>query len=271
MSVVERSDHPGADARPSVSARFLRNKWVLRALGLVAVLSVWQFAFARVNPIFSAPPTNVVRSIPEILEDPEYLPAILSTLRLFVTGFAIAAVLGILIGLALARFRLFDLAFTPYLNALYASPLPAIVPILTAIMGYRLATKIVIVVVLAIFPILINVQQGARSVDVTMLEVARSFRVREARLWWDVILPSSLPYVVVGLRLGAARGMIGTAVAELYTSPDGLGYLILRYGFRFNMDAMLVVVLTFTLISIALSLTIGLLERRVQRWAVTST
>ena len=271
MSIVERPEQRRLEAGPSRITGFVHNKWTLRLFGLIAVLSVWQFAFSRVNPIFSAPPTNVVRSIPEILEDPEYLPAILSTLRLFVTGFTIAAILGILIGLTLARFRLFDMAFTPYLNALYASPLPAIVPILTAILGYRLATKIVIVVVLAIFPILINMQQGAKSVDVTMLEVARSFRVREARLWWDVILPSSLPYVVVGLRLGAARGMIGTAVAELYTSPDGLGYLILRYGFRFNMDAMLVVVLTFTLISVALSLTIGLLERRVQRWAVKST
>lgn len=258
-------------ARPSWFGGFIRNKWTLRALGLVVILTIWQFALSRVNPIFSAPPTDVVRSIPEILSDPDYFPAILSTVRLFVTGFTIAAVFGIVLGLALARFRLLEIALTPYVNALYASPLPAIVPILTAIMGYRLATKVLIVVLLAVFPILINVHQGARSVDATMLEVARSFRVSEPRLWLDVILPSSLPYLVVGLRLGAARGMIGTAVAELYTSPDGLGYMILRYGFRFNMDAMLVVVLTFTVISIALSLTIGLLERRVQGWTVTSS
>ena len=193
MSILERPELVRADARPAGFAAFIRNRWTLRALGLVAVLSVWQFAFARVNPIFSAPPTNVVRSIPEILADPDYFPAMLSTLRLFVTGFTIAAVLGILIGLALARFRLLDMALTPYLNAIYASPLPAIVPILTAIMGYRLVTKVVIVVLLAVFPILINVYQGAKSVDVTMLEVARSFRVGEARLWWDVICPRACP------------------------------------------------------------------------------
>ena len=90
----------------------------------------------------------------------------------------------------------------------------------------------------------------------------------EGKLWWDVIIPSSLPFLIVGLRLGVARGMIGTAVAELYTSPDGLGYLILRYGFRFDMDAMLVVVLTFTGISLLLSWSTGLLERRVRRWRV---
>ena len=262
-----RGEQPG-DRGPTGLRAFLLNKWTLRAGGLIVVLAVWQFAFARVNPIFSAPPTAVAGSIPEILEDPEYLPAMWGTIRLFFTGFTIAAVIGLFLGLAIARFRWLDIALTPYLNALYASPLPALVPIITAILGYRTATKVVIVVLLAVFPILINAHQGARSVDSTMIEVARSFRVSEPRMWTDVIVPASAPYLVVGLRLGAARGMIGTAVAELYTSPEGLGYLILKYGFRFNMDAMLVVVLTFTLISIVLGLTIGLLERRVQRWAV---
>ena len=250
----------------------MHNRWVLRFAGLIGVLAFWEFMFSggRVNPIFSAPPTAVVQTIPDVLADELYLPAVGSTLRLFSMGFAIAAVLGILVGLLLARVRLLDVGLTPYLNALYASPLPAIIPILTAVLGYTFQTKLLIVVLLAIFPILINVHQGARSVDDTLLEVARSLRVSESKLWLDVIIPSSLPFLIVGLRLGAARGMIGTAVAELYTSPDGLGYLILRYGFRFDMDAMLVVVLTFTAISLLLSWSTGLLERRVRRWRVSA-
>ena len=250
--------------------RALHNRWLLRLAGLIGILALWQFMFSggRVNPIFSAPPTAVVRTVPDVLSDELYVPAVLSTLRLFSMGFAIACVLGILFGLLLARVRLLEVGFTPYLNALYASPLPAIIPILTAVLGYTFQTKLLIVVLLAVFPILINVHQGARSVDGTLLEVARSLRVGERRLWLDVIIPSSLPFLIVGLRLGAARGMIGTAVAELYTSPDGLGYLILRYGFRFDMDAMLVVVLTFTSISLLLSWSTGLLERRVRRWRV---
>jgi ABC-type nitrate/sulfonate/bicarbonate transport system permease component len=253
--------------------RVLHNKWVLRFAGLIAVLAVWQVMFTggRIDPVFSAPPTAILRTLPEVLGDALYAPALLSTLRLFWVGYAIAAVLGILLGLVLARVRVLDTAVSPYLNALYASPLPAIIPILTAVLGYGLSTKLFIVVLLAIFPILINTQQGAKSVDETLLEVGRSLRVSEAQLWRDVVIPSSLPYLIVGLRLGAARGMIGTAVAELYTSPDGLGYLILRYGFRFDMDAMLVVVLTFTAISLVLSLSIGLLERRVRRWRMEAS
>jgi len=251
--------------------RALHNRWLLRFAGLVVVLALWEFMFSggRVNPIFSAPPSAVLKTVPEVLGDELYLPALLSTLRLFFLGFVIATVLGILLGLLLARVRLLDVGLSPYLNALYASPLPAIIPILTAVLGYTFQTKLLIVVLLAIFPILINVHQGARSVDETLLEVAQSLRVSEGRLWRDVIIPSSLPFLIVGLRLGAARAMIGTAVAELYTSPDGLGYLILRYGFQFDMDAMLVVVLTFTGISLLLSWSTGLLERRVRQWKVS--
>lgn len=250
--------------------RALHNRWLLRFAGLLGILALWEFMFSggRVNPIFSAPPTAVIQTVPDVLSDELYLPAVLSTLRLFSVGFVIASVLGILLGLLVARVRLLDVGFTPYLNALYASPLPAFIPILTVIMGFGFRTKLFVVVLLAIFPILINTHQGARSVDGTLLEVARSLRVGEGRLWADVIIPSSLPFLIVGLRLGVARGMIGTAVAELYTSPDGLGYLILRYGFRFHMDAMLVVVLTFTAISLVLSWSTGLLERRVRRWRV---
>jgi ABC-type nitrate/sulfonate/bicarbonate transport system permease component len=252
--------------------RALHNPWLLRLAGLLVVLVLWEIMFSggRINPIFSAPPTAVVQAVPEVIGDELYFPAVVSTLKLFSLGFVIASLLGILLGLLLARIRLLDVGLSPYLNALYASPLPAIIPILTAVLGYTFQTKLLIVVLLAIFPILINVHQGARSVDETLLEVARSLRVSEGRLWADVIIPSSLPFLIVGLRLGAARGMIGTAVAELYTSPDGLGYLILRYGFRFAMDSMLVVVLTFTGISLLLSWSTGLLERHVRQWRVTS-
>jgi ABC-type nitrate/sulfonate/bicarbonate transport system permease component len=274
--MIETAHEPPATtprpAAPSALRRALRNTWVLRALGLVAVLGVWEFAFGggRVNPIFSAPPSEVIGKIPKVMTSAEYLPALVSTLRLFALGFGIAIVIGVPLGLAIARSKVLDAAVTPYLNAIYASPVPAIIPILTAVLGFQLTTKVVVVVLLAVFPILINANQGAKSVDPTILEVARSFRVNEARLWRDVIIPSSLPYLLVGLRLGAARGMIGTAVAELYTSPDGLGYLIIRYGYRFEMDGMLVVVLTFTAISLLFSLSLATLERRFERWSVKS-
>ena len=250
--------------------RLVDNPWFLRALGLAAILAVWQWYFTggRVNPILGAPPTKVVTAVWSVITGPDYAGAVVSTLELFFVGFFISAVLGIVLGFVIARVRVLDEMFSPYLFALYASPLPALVPIITAVLGFTMRSKLLIVVLLGTFPVLINAQQGAKEVDQTVLEVARSLRASKRRLWIDVILPSSVPFLVVGLRLGAARAMIGTVVAELYTSPQGLGYQITKYGMRFDMDSMFVIVLTFTAMSLILGGMLRLLERRVAPWRI---
>ncbi len=251
--------------------RVLRNRWTLRGAGLVVILGLWEFFLgpSRVTPILAAPPSKVVAAIPEVLGDPLFLPALADTLKLFALGVAISLVLGTFLGFLLARVRVLDTALSPYVNALYASPLPALVPIITAVFGYLLEAKLIIVVLLGVFPILINANQGAKDADVTLIEVAHSFGADERRVWRDVIFPFSVPYLLVGARLTAARALIGTVVAEIYASPSGLGYLIITYGSRFNMDAMLVVVLTFTLMGLLLSVGVSIIGRTLVPWRVS--
>jgi NitT/TauT family transport system permease protein len=233
---------------------------------LILILAIWELVGPFVNPIFFSYPSKIALAFYHLSVSGELLHYLLQSLEVLLYGLAIAIVVGIPLAVLMARVKPVDWALDLPINALYATPMVALVPILVLWFGIHLQAKIIVVFLFAVFPILINTQQGAKSVDNTLVEVAASFGVREAAMWRDVIVPSSLPYVVVGLRLGAARAMIGTAVAELYTSPDGLGYLIHRYGFRFDMDAMLVVVLTFTAISLVLSLGIAQLERRIDRW-----
>lgn len=269
--------HPRGDISPGQKPRGARhrtwqkalaNKWLLRAAALATFLAVWEWALGegRVDPTFAAPPTKVIRAIPEVLSNDLLPGALLATLKLFALGFLLSAVIGVLLGFLMARVAWLDAALSPFVNGLYASPLPALVPIITAILGYALTSKLLIVVLLGVFPILINANQGAKDTDPGLLEVAGSFGASERVLWRDVVLPFSVPYLVIGARQGAARALIGTVVAEIYASPDGLGYLILTYGSRFNMDAMLVVVLMFTLMGLTLSLGIQLIERRFSRW-----
>ena len=211
----------------------------------------------------------MLKAIPEVVTDPLFLPALLNTLQLFALGVFISLVLGVFLGFLLARVRVLDTALSPYVNALYAAPLPALVPIITAIFGYLLEAKLIIVVLLGVFPILINANQGAKDTDVTLIEVAHSFGADERRVWRDVIFPFSVPYLLVGARLSAARALIGTVVAEIYASPSGLGYLIITYGSRFNMDSMLVVVLTFTLMGLLLSFGVSIIGRTLVPWRVS--
>ncbi|HXF56218.1 MAG TPA: ABC transporter permease [Actinomycetota bacterium] len=249
----------------------LSNPWVLRLSALALVLGAWQLWMGggRVDPTFAAPPSKVATSIPKVVTNPMFVESLLNTLQLFALGFGISLVLGTALGLLLARVPVLDAALSPYVNGLYASPLPAIVPIITAVFGYYLAAKLIIVVLLAIFPILINTYQGARDTDPHLLEVASAFRASELQVWRDVVFPSAIPHLVTGIRLGVARGLIGTVVAETYASPGGLGYLILWYGFRFDMDAMLVVVLCFTLMALVFSGLVRALDRWVARWRVS--
>jgi NitT/TauT family transport system permease protein len=273
-STTDVAAPPVADEDPAAGGwrRVLRNPWVLRAAGLVVLLGLWEYFLGpgRVEPILAAPPSKVVTAVPDVVRDPLFLPAIADTLMLFALGVAISLTVGVFVGYLLARVRFLDTALSPYVNALYASPLPALVPIITAVFGYLLEAKLLIVVLLGVFPILINANQGAKDADPTLIEVAHSFGASERRVWLDVIFPFSVPYLLVGARLSAARALIGTVVAEIYASPSGLGYLIITYGSRFNMDSMLVVVLTFTLMGLLLSVGIGFIGRTLVHWRVST-
>ena len=104
--------------------------------------------------------------------------------------------------------------------------LVAVVPLLVLWFGIYLKAKIIVVFLFAVFPVLINTYQGVRECDKNMLEVARSFRSSEWRMWQDVLLPFALPYIVAGIRLAIGRGLVGMVIAEFYTTISGLGFMI---------------------------------------------
>ena len=102
----------------------------------------------------------------------------------------------------MARFSRLDWALDLPINALYSTPMVALVPLLVLWFGIYLKAKIIVVFLFAVFPVLINTYQGVRECDKNMLEVARSFRSNEWRMWQDVLLPFAVPYIIAGIRLG---------------------------------------------------------------------
>lgn len=279
-----RAGIPGGDA-PAVGSTprgrsaggtvlaVLNNKWFLRAAAFVVILLLWEWAFSeeRVNPILAAPLSKVIERAPDVVTGELYLDSLLQTLRLFAVGVVLSVGLGTLAGFLLGRNEVLNAGLTPWVNGLAGTPLVALAPLLTATFGYEFRTNVIIVVLVSVLPVLINAEQGARNVDRTLLEVAGSFGSRGWRTWRDVIFPATVPFLLVGVRLGVARALIGTAVAETYAAPGGLGYLLIRYGFRFDTASMLVVVMTFTLIALLFYGLLGLVNRtRVAQWRVGS-
>jgi len=112
---------------------------------------------------------------------------------------------------------------------------------------------VIILFLFAFFPMVINTYQGVKSVDPKLLEVGRAFRCSEGQLWWNIVLPASLPFIVTGLRLALGRGLIGMVLADLYTAISGIGYLIVRAASTYQVDKMFVPIVTLGILGVTLT------------------
>ena len=169
----------------------------------------------------------IIAAIPSVFADPDYWSASASTLSAVLIGLAIALVLGTLIGLVLGRIKGADRALSFWVSSFYAMPMIAALPLLTVWFGFDSAARLATIVFAALFSVVINVADGARSTPPEFLEVGRSYRARTRDIWFDITLLSGVPYLIAGARLAAGRSLIGAVLAEIYTSVDGLGYYIL--------------------------------------------
>jgi NitT/TauT family transport system permease protein len=189
------------------------------------------------------------------------------SLEVMFYGLLAAIVVGIPLAVAMARVRWLDWALDLPINALYATPMVALVPLLVLWFGIYLKAKIIVVFLFAVFPILINTYQGVRECDKNMIEVARSFRSSERRMWQDVLLPFALPYIAAGIRLAIGRGLVGMVIAEFYTTISGLGFMITRYANVFEMDKTFVPVVVLMVMGVSLTTGLKWVERRLAPWS----
>jgi sulfonate transport system permease protein len=185
-------------------------------------------------------------------------------------GLTLAAIIGIAVGLLLARFWVVDVAFGVYITFLYSIPSVALVPLIVLWAGYETTAKVIILFLFAFFPMAINTYQGVKNVDPKLIEVGRAFRCNEGQLWRNIVLPGALPFIVTGLRLAVGRGLIGMVLADLYTAISGIGYLIVRTGSTFQIDKMFVPIVTLGLLGVTLTAILRMLEIKVAPWTAAS-
>lgn len=193
----------------------------------VLILVAWEVGTRLFAAPFVARPLNILYKIPKVVSDPEYWAATGSTLGSVLIGLVIALIAGTLIGLLMGRVRAADRMLDFYVNGFYAMPMVAALPLLTVWFGYNEEARLATVVFAALFSVVINVSDGARSVPHHYLEVGHSFRAPAREIWFNITLLSSLPYVIAGVRLAAGRSLVGAVLAEIFASVDGLGMFIL--------------------------------------------
>ena len=258
---------PIAPVTTTTRRRFRPGDLTIRLVSVAAVLAAWEILGPGVNKLVLRPPSAIVAAFFELLANGELQSALVQSLRVFALGFAIALVLGLVLGISSGRSRVLYSALDPWIGALYSVPSVALVPLIAVAFRYEgEAPRVATVVLFAIFPILINTQQGVRNVDPGLLEVARAFSTSERRLWSDVVIPASMPFILAGVRLAIGRALIGMIVSEFLINLSGLGYLIIVYQNTFRIDRMFVPVIVVALFGVVLMAAVQSIERRVAPW-----
>lgn len=243
-----------------------RQALTIRLVSLAVLLTAWELYGRSVNPILFTYPTAVGTAFFELVGSGELQQYLGQSLQVLVTGLVASVLIGIPAGILIARFTTVELATDLYINALYATPLVALIPLIVLWFGFGFVAKTVIVFLFMVFPILINTQQGVKTVDRGLLEVARSFCSTERQLWGDLILPSAVPFIAAGFRLAIGRGLVGMVVAEFFTSVAGLGYMIVRYANAFETAKLFVPIVVLMVLGVLLVQAAKMLELRIAPW-----
>jgi ABC-type nitrate/sulfonate/bicarbonate transport system permease component len=268
---------PGASSsssrRPRRPARSMHaplsptTKWALRLTSVVAIALAWELYGRAVNPVLLSSPTAIAGAFIDMIVDGTLQEALGESLVVLGAGSLIGITAGLVIGLAAGRNQIFATLIELPLNALYATPSVALIPVIVVWFGFGPTAKTVVVILFVLFPVLINTMRGVQEVDRELVEVARSFCSGERRMWFDLILPSALPYVVTGLRLSIGRALIGVIVAEFFTAFAGLGYLIVTNANSFQTARTFVPILVIATLGVLLTALLEFVERRVVRWS----
>lgn len=217
----------------AVRKQLLDRIWVRAGLKLATlglILLGWQLYSASVSPIIMPSPQEVWTASVDMVKSGEIFSATAISLKAFVVGYGLAVAGGISIGILFGRVRVFTVSTSHVFNALYVTPQIAFLPLIIVWFGLDFAPKVAIIFLVSFFPIMFNTADGVQQISRGYVEVARSYGAGEFQMLREVMLPSILPFMMTGLRLGAGRGLTGMIVAEYFTAINGLGGIIVKSG-----------------------------------------
>jgi NitT/TauT family transport system permease protein len=239
---------------------------IWRLAVLVALVAIWWALSVFVGRNFVPTPLATFNAAIKLIDNGTLARATGQSLAVFFTGYILAAVVAIPLGLLMGGFRKLGQTLEIYANALTATPRVAFIPLIIVFLGLGFEAKVMIIFLGAVMPILINTYAGVLNSDGELVEMARSTGARDFDIFRKIMLPGSLRYIVAGLRLGAGIGLINTVVAELYTAVSGLGGRLSTYGSTFQMDNYFVIVLVFATIGVLVTQSLKVIETRMDRW-----
>lgn len=256
-----------ADRRRRRNRRDRRTYLAIRIASLIVVLAAWQYYGLHSIAVIFVPITRVLGALADLVRHGGLLSELWYSLWTFAIGYLTGLAAGVVIGMCIGVYRKAEAATGLYLYALYATPMVAIVPLLSIWLGFGVLTQELIIALFVLFPSVVTVSVGVRNIDSDLLEVARSLRMGRASLWRHVLLPGTVPYIAAGAAQGVAMGLVGMFIAEIFTQLSGLGNLLETAAQTYHTDSALAVVLVIMTLGVALRSLIAFIQRKVAPWA----
>jgi len=252
----------------SLRARYRRyDNALLGWLTLVAFFVLWELipALGLVKPLFTSSPSRIFKAALWLAERGLWQDIQVSALE-FGIGFGLAVICGVPLGILLGWHDRLRAMFNPLISAFHATPRVALLPLLILWLGIGIGSKIAIVFLGAIFPVLITVMAGMRTLDENLLKCARSFGANRRQIFLTLALPSTVPFIIAGMRLAVGRALIGVVVGELVASTAGIGHMMSIAGATFQTDKVFVGILILAGTGYALTELLTRIETHFERW-----
>jgi ABC-type nitrate/sulfonate/bicarbonate transport system permease component len=246
-----------------------QEKKILGTAAVAIFLVIWELVgnvLQLINPMFMSAPSLIFNAAVQLFGSGEiYNDLYVSGVELF-WGYLLSAVVAVPFGIMVGWYKRASYVFDPFINAMNATPRVALLPLVIIWLGIGILSKVGIIFLGAVFPILINARDGVKTTPYNLLTAARSFGASEWIVFKSVVFPSTIPFILSGLRLGLGRAIVGVMVGELYAATAGIGFMITVAGATFQTDKVFVGVLVFALTGMLGMELLTRMERRFDTW-----
>jgi NitT/TauT family transport system permease protein len=246
----------------------LHEKILIGGGTLAVFLLAWELCadFGAVNPLFISSPSRVLHAGATLIHDPDFWNDVRVSASEFAFGYVAAIVIGVPLGLAMGASQRLSYLLGPFVDTLNAVPRVTLLPLLIIWFGIGIWSKVAVVFLGAVIPIVISALSGVKTNEARFLTMARSFSASRAKIFGSIILPGTVPHIFTGLKYAAGRALLGVVVGELYAATAGVGHMIADAGNTFQTDTLFFGVFVFTATGLVVVALLDRLERRFDRW-----
>lgn len=267
---VPASLEAGGEHGGSLPTRLYRahERLVIAGGTLIAVLAVWETlgASGLIDPLFISSPSRIVAAGWQLARERDFWNDLKISGSEFILGYGAAVALAIPLGLAVGLSKRLQYMLSPFVDTLNAVPRVTLLPLIVIWFGIGLWSKVAVVFLGAVIPILINTQSGVKTSEARFIRVAKSFSASKSKIFSSIVLPGTVPFIFTGLKYGAGRALLGVVVGELYASTAGIGHMIADAGNTFQTDVVFFGVFIFMAAGLAVVALLDACERRFDTW-----